>query len=159
MKCFQRRTGFSLVLTSALSTYLKNLHQNEGHPPGNAQNLQICTYGERKQLHTVCSFHPSDGTSPVPPPFHFPVPLRAVIYQHHRLECLLWETSTRDPSWEEERHVQYQHKPWAYGCGDGALPWGALYREQGHEVWAVTRCPDGNNLSTPSEAVLYSDLM
>lgn len=47
------------------------------YPPGNAD----LHYGERKQHHRVCSLHPSHGTSPAPPPLHFPLPLRTMIYQ------------------------------------------------------------------------------
>lgn len=66
-------------------------------------------YGERKQHHRVCSFHLMAQALFLLLSI-FPMPLRTVIYQYHSLKCLLWETSTRDHRWEEERHVQYQHK-------------------------------------------------
>lgn len=98
--CFQRSTGFSLVLTTALSTwkYLKILHQNQWYPPANAQNLQICSMVRGKNTTECAPSTPLMAKALLLLPSIFLVPLRIVIYQYHSLKCLLWETSTRDPS-------------------------------------------------------------
>lgn len=104
MKCFQRSTGFSLVLTSALSSYLINLDQNEWHPPGNAQNLQICTM-VRGNSTTECapSIHLKSCFSSLP----FPCVSQDSDLPISQTEMSALETSTRDPSWEQERPLQY----------------------------------------------------
>lgn len=55
-----------------------------------------------------------------------------MIYQHHKLKCLLWETSMRDPSWEKERqcststshgHMDVGMEPFLEGLCTGTEPW------------------------------------
>lgn len=140
---FLDKHRFLPVLTSVLLTYLKNLDQNEGHPPGNAD----LHYGERKPPQCAPSI-------PLMAQAVFLLPcislcLSGQWFTNPRMKCLLWETSYPSGKRRGMHSTSRSHEHIDRGISSlrdfvqGTETW----------MWAVTRCPEGNKLSTPSASL------